>query len=115
MRAALRSALESDVDILFVDERALLELLHADLGEACAWISRAVILAIVFMGSEGVVLIDGQEQVFIPPQPNFLVAPDRYVRGFLAAFAENRSLEECADAGTRSIDALKAEMGRLNH
>lgn len=114
-KADLRARIKREVDILFVEERSLLQLLEMDLGEACVWLSNANVLAVVFMGREAVVLIDGGEQIYTPPAPNFAIASGRYVRGFLSAVAENKSPLDCALEGSRRAAAVDEEMRRLGH
>ena len=114
-KAALMARIQRDVDILFVEERHLLKFLETDLGGACAWLSRADVLAVVVMGREAVVLIDGPEQVFAPPTPNFTIASGRYIDGFLDAVAEGRSLMDCALEAQRRATGLDDQMRRLGH
>jgi sugar/nucleoside kinase (ribokinase family) len=114
-RAALMATIERDVDILFVEERILLKLLGRDLGAACAWLSQSDVLAVVIMGREAVVLIDGDEEIFAPPTPNFAVASGRYIDGFLAAVSEGKSPADCALQAQRRATRLDDQMRRLGH
>ncbi len=113
-RLALVARIETGVDLLFIDEAALLALAAPGRIEAaCEWLSRACALSVLCMGREGVVVRRGAEEVFGPACTGFALAPERYADAFLAALARGAPLDACANAAGAAVPAAQDELARV--
>jgi len=113
-RPGLMRYIETQVDILFAEERAVADLTGAvDLAAACAWMSKACAFSVLSMGADGVVIFRNGEQTFGPPAPHFEIAPYRYADGFLDALEQGHDLESCALMASRAAADVATEIRRL--
>ena len=113
-RLALVRRIETGVDLLFIEEAALLALVAPGRIEAaCEWLSKACALSVLCMGREGVIVRRGAEEVFGPACTGFALAPERYADAFLSALAEGATLEACARAARAAAPAAQDELARV--
>ncbi len=104
-RAAFRTLVRDDIDILFANEAELASLYEMDDLERALDMARAEVrLAAVTRGSDGSIVLRGAERVEIAAAPTRVVdttgAGDAYAAGFLAAYTGRRGLDACGRLGS---------------
>ncbi len=114
-RSAFRELL-GDVDILFANEAELCSLYEANaLEDALSAVKSDVALAAVTRGSEGSLVLRGDERVTIMAETATVVdttgAGDAYAAGFLAAYIKSKPLEECGRLGSRAASEVISHYG----
>jgi fructokinase len=110
-RAAFRSFVQEETDILFANESELLSLYETeDFDAAVALLRQEVMLAAVTRSAQGSLVVAGEQSWAVEAVPTEVVdttgAGDAYAAGFLAAMALGKALPECGRWG--SVAAAEA-------
>ncbi len=104
-RAAFRTLVREDVDILFANDAEICSLYEANEFEAAAVAAREdVALAALTRSEAGSIVVRGSERHEIAAAPARVVdttgAGDAYAAGFLAGLSAGRSLRACGEMGS---------------
>ncbi|TPW34247.1 adenosine kinase [Oecophyllibacter saccharovorans] len=115
-REAFRELVRNSVDLLFANEEELKALYETDsLEDALARVARDAGVTAVTRGEKGAVVVKGTERHDVPTQSVRAVdttgAGDAFAAGFLAGWARDRSLADCADLGNKAAGAGILQMG----
>ncbi len=109
-REEILGLLNDYVDIVFANQMELHALTHLPPVEGCAILKKKCQVVVVLLGAEGCLVGYKDKIVHVPA---FLVDPldttgagDLFASGFLHAFLDDCSLEECARLGARSGAAI---------
>ena len=104
-RAAFRTLVAQDVDILFANEAEVCSLYEVNtFEEAVEAVGAEVRLAALTRSEQGSLILRGGERVVVPAEPTQVVdttgAGDAYAAGFLAGYTAGRSLAACGRLGS---------------
>jgi fructokinase len=115
-RAAFRSFVREETDILFANEAELLSLYETeDFDAAVAQLRSEVALAAVTRSEKGSLVVAGAESWPVAAVPTEVVdttgAGDAYAAGFLAALAQGRPMAECGRWGSVAAAEVISHFG----
>jgi sugar/nucleoside kinase (ribokinase family) len=105
------------VDIVFANHHEALALYQtSDVGTALRLLAEEVPLAVVTMGGEGSLVMNGADQVRLPAPPVDEVvdktgAGDLFAAGFLYGFARGAPLKRCAELGSLAAGEVISHVG----
>jgi len=116
-RQAFRDLVSHHVDILFANEDELVALYEVNnLEEAIERVKNDCAIAAVTLSEKGSVIINSGQRFDIAPVAvdelmDTTGAGDAYAGGFLYAFTQNMSMEECGKYGSIAASEIIAQMG----
>lgn len=110
--------LENYVDIIFANSEECFELTNAPNEQSCDFLAELCEVGVVLMGSRGCWVKKGDTKVYCPAYPvrplDTTGAGDLFASGFLHAYSQGFSLEECghygAIAGRAVVQSIGAEI-----
>ncbi len=116
-RQAFRDLVAHHVDILFANEDELIALYEVEtLDQALARVQKDCAISATTRGEKGSIIINSGKRYDITASPVKAVvdttgAGDAYAAGFLYAFTEKMSMEECGRYGSIAASEIIGQMG----